>query len=343
MFSEKSSENLDDLIGSSQQPIIVQDGGSDKKFLYTLLILLVILFMIALGLIAFLGGKYFGDNSAKGQRVEQVAKTQVSEVAPVQKVAPMERKVVTQKVAKPVVKEDTSISELENLVQAEEKPKPKTTIEKTISRVAPAKKGGLSREEMAMIAKLVAKELEKSKASSANAQSSTNGASSGSTNQKDAALMKSLESAQTDTLQEEQIDTKVVKGDVKANSGKKVDTFNKVIVSKKPAQNDELAQLSAEIDTILGSEDVKKAEQNLKYKKSFERENAQRAKELRFIVVKRGDTLSSIAYRAYGRASAYVKIYNANPDLVKNPNRIYVGMRLRVPVDEEYKAAQAGN
>jgi len=338
MFSEKDSENLDDLIGSSQQPIIVKDSGSDKKFLYTLLILLVILFMIALGLIAFLGGKYFGDSSnSREAKVEQTVETQSAKVAQVE-----------QKVAKPVATKESSngsISELESIVQTEEKPKPKTTIEKTISKVAPAKKGGLSREEMAMIAQLVAKELQKSKAasSSANAKSSTNSVASGSSNKKDAALMASLESAQTDTLQDEKIDTKAVKGDVKANSGKKIDTFNKVIVSNKPAQNDELAQLSAEIDTILGSEDVKKAEQNLKYKKDFDRENAQRAKELRFIVVKRGDTLSSIAYRAYGRASAYTKIYNANPDLVKNPNRIYVGMRLRVPVDGEYKAAQAGN
>jgi len=116
-----------------------------------------------------------------------------------------------------------------------------------------------------------------------------------------------------------------------------------ILFKGKPTKNDELAQLSAEIDTILGSEDVKKQEQSLKYKKDFDRENAQRAKELRFIVVKQGDTLSSIAQRAYGRASAYMKIYRANPDLVKNPNRIYIGMKLRVPMDEEYKTAQSGN
>jgi len=281
--------------------------------------------------------------------VEQVAKTQANQTAPVQKTAPVEEKAVAKSAVKPVAKEESSnatISELENLVQAEEKPKPKTVVEKTISKVAPAKKGGLTREEMAMIAQLVAKELQKSKAASNTASakvSASSSAGSSSASQKDASLIASLESAQADTLQEEQINTQAVKGDIKANSGRKVDTFNKVIIDKKAAQNDELAKLSAEIDTILGSKDVKKAEQNLKYKKSFERENAQRAKELRFIVVKRGDTLSSIAYRAYGRASAYVKIYNANPDLVKNPNRIYVGMRLRVPVDEEYKAAQAGN
>jgi nucleoid-associated protein YgaU len=61
-----------------------------------------------------------------------------------------------------------------------------------------------------------------------------------------------------------------------------------------------------------------------------------REKALRFIIVKPGDTLGSIARRAYGRASAYVKIYKANPDLLKSPDQIYVGMKLRVPVDEEY-------
>jgi len=61
---------------------------------------------------------------------------------------------------------------------------------------------------------------------------------------------------------------------------------------------------------------------------------------MRFIVVKSGDTLSSLALKAYGRSSAYVKIYKANPDLIKNPNRIYIGMRLRVPVDDEYLKQQ---
>jgi nucleoid-associated protein YgaU len=52
---------------------------------------------------------------------------------------------------------------------------------------------------------------------------------------------------------------------------------------------------------------------------------------MRVIIVKKGDTLTKIALRAYGKVSAYHKLLDANKDLIKNPNNIYVGQRLRVP------------
>jgi nucleoid-associated protein YgaU len=94
-----------------------------------------------------------------------------------------------------------------------------------------------------------------------------------------------------------------------------------------------LAALTQEIDTLLQTEEVAKKKESLAYKKQLMQEVESRKKGLRYIVVKPGDTLSSIAYRAYGRASAYTKIYEANPDLIKNPNKIYVGQRLRVPLE----------
>ena len=49
------------------------------------------------------------------------------------------------------------------------------------------------------------------------------------------------------------------------------------------------------------------------------------------IVVKKGDTLSRIAKRAYGDYNAYPKIFSANPEIIKNPDQIYEGMRFRIP------------
>ena len=354
MFEEKNN-NLDDLIGGNQQPIIVQEKSSDKKFLYTLLILLVVLFLVALGLIAFLGSKYFGGNNSTAQvqqsvpvrqeqpvRMEPATKQVVNQ--PVQQVVqkPVAKPAETKAVEQKAQAEDTSVSDLEQLVKTEEKPKPKTVVEKSITKVAKSAGKGLSQQELATIAKLVAQELEKSKAVSKPVQQATQQkATKSSTAQNDATLVASLEQAQTDTLKDEQVDTsRVKKSDVKASGNKKVDTFNKVVVQKKSAGDDELSKLSSEIDTILQSEDVQKQEKSLKNKnKAINKEINARESELRFIVVKKGDTLSSIAYRAYGRWSAYTKIYKANPDLVKNPNRIYVGMKLRVPVDSEFKAA----
>ena len=353
MLNNSKNSNLDDLIGTSQQPIIVQEGSSDKKFLYTLLIMLVVLFIIALGLIAFLGSKYFGDSGSKPtatQVVQTQPVTKVEEPVKVEQPVKVEKPIVKEvkkPVAKPEPKEEPTISELENIVQEESKPKTKanSAVEQTINKVA-SKSGnkGLSPEELATIAKLVAQELAKSKAVATKPEQ-THKKAQPTKEADDATLVAALQQAQTDTLKEQDITKSSIKhSNAKASSNaKKVDTFNKVIVEQKSSSNDELSQLSAEIDTILQSEDVKKEEKNLKFKKALDREANLRAKELRFIVVKRGDTLSSIAYRAYGRASAYMKIYKANPDLVKNPNRIYVGMKLRVPVDEEYKSFNSGN
>lgn len=48
--------------------------------------------------------------------------------------------------------------------------------------------------------------------------------------------------------------------------------------------------------------------------------------------VVKGDTLWGIAKKYYGNGSQYMKIYNANTNILKNPNVIYVGQVLTIPV-----------
>ncbi len=47
--------------------------------------------------------------------------------------------------------------------------------------------------------------------------------------------------------------------------------------------------------------------------------------------VKSGETLSKIAQHYYGDASLYPKIFEANKDVLKDPNLIRVGQKLRIP------------
>ena len=47
--------------------------------------------------------------------------------------------------------------------------------------------------------------------------------------------------------------------------------------------------------------------------------------------VVRGDTLGAIAQTYYGKASAYMKIFEANRDILDNPDLIKVGQKLRIP------------
>jgi nucleoid-associated protein YgaU len=47
--------------------------------------------------------------------------------------------------------------------------------------------------------------------------------------------------------------------------------------------------------------------------------------------VKPGDSLSKIAKNEYGNANAWPKIYEANKDILKDPNKIYPGQKLKIP------------
>jgi len=47
--------------------------------------------------------------------------------------------------------------------------------------------------------------------------------------------------------------------------------------------------------------------------------------------VKAGDTLSKIAKQHYGNANPYMKIFEANKDLLRDPDKIQVGQVLKLP------------
>lgn len=47
--------------------------------------------------------------------------------------------------------------------------------------------------------------------------------------------------------------------------------------------------------------------------------------------VVKGDTLSKLAKKYYGDASLYMQIFEANRDILRDPNLIRVGQKLRIP------------
>ena len=51
----------------------------------------------------------------------------------------------------------------------------------------------------------------------------------------------------------------------------------------------------------------------------------------RSYTVQKGDSLSKIAKREYGDAQQWRKIYEANRDLIANPDLIYPGQVFRIP------------
>ena len=185
----------------------------------------------------------------------------------------------------------------------------------------------LSQQEMAIIIQTVIAELQKQQMQNPPkvAQKS-----------EDSELLKSLQEVKLDdkpkVIKEEP--KKKVKNIVakkaKPKIIKKEIVYNAVIIGHKEIKNtSDLARLYASINKISRSK--KRKILKSAYTKKIKKEIIIREGEMRTIVVHEGDTLGSIAQRAYGKASMYKKILNANPDLLNNPHRLRVGMRLRVP------------
>ena len=52
-----------------------------------------------------------------------------------------------------------------------------------------------------------------------------------------------------------------------------------------------------------------------------------------YYTIVKGDTLSAIAKKYYGKASQYPRIFEANREVIKDPDLIFVGQKIRIPLD----------
>lgn len=62
-------------------------------------------------------------------------------------------------------------------------------------------------------------------------------------------------------------------------------------------------------------------------------EPAPEEEKVELYVIKKGDTLGKIAKEYYGKASAYQRIFEANREVIENPDLIYPGQTIRIPLD----------
>ena len=152
-------------------------------------------------------------------------------------------------------------------------------------------------------------------------------------NKKDIALIvqiiMSQMNAKIETPLEEQL--KEINNKVFLNKSlEEVNHYNKVVLTENEVlevKNASLVKLSTNLNNIMNEE----VNSNSNYTQAIKREVTYRKNEMRIIVVQKGDTLSRIAKKAYGDHSYYRKIFVANPEIIKNPNQIFIGQRLRIP------------
>lgn len=59
----------------------------------------------------------------------------------------------------------------------------------------------------------------------------------------------------------------------------------------------------------------------------------------KFHEVVRGDTLWAISKKYYGKGGRYMEIFEANKPMLSDPDKIYVGQVLRIPMDADNSAS----
>ena len=57
------------------------------------------------------------------------------------------------------------------------------------------------------------------------------------------------------------------------------------------------------------------------------------APKVEYYVIKSGDTLGKIAKNFYGDAMQYPRIFEANKEVIEDPDKIYPGQKIRIPLD----------
>jgi len=85
---------------------------------------------------------------------------------------------------------------------------------------------------------------------------------------------------------------------------------------------------------ILIAGDVKGVEKVVADGLTFPPPKVEEEKEkVEFYEIVSGDTLGGIAKRYYGKASLYTRIHAANKELIPDPNKIYPGQKIKIPLD----------
>lgn len=52
-----------------------------------------------------------------------------------------------------------------------------------------------------------------------------------------------------------------------------------------------------------------------------------------YYVIQKGDTLSHIAKRYYGNANKWPTLFEANREVIQNPDKIFPGQKIRIPLE----------
>ena len=95
-----------------------------------------------------------------------------------------------------------------------------------------------------------------------------------------------------------------------------------------PAQRDQVVLIAGNIKGVK-----KVVADDLKTRPPKPEEPEVPEEKAEFYEIVSGDTLGGISKKFYGSAGKYMKIFEANRDIISDPNKIYPGQKIRIPLD----------
>ncbi len=84
---------------------------------------------------------------------------------------------------------------------------------------------------------------------------------------------------------------------------------------------------------LLIAGDVKGVQKIIADDLTFPEPVEEEKEKIEFYEIVSGDTLGGIAKKFYGKASLYTRIHAANKELIPDPNKIYPGQKIKIPMD----------
>ena len=115
-------------------------------------------------------------------------------------------------------------------------------------------------------------------------------------------------------------------------SGLRAEVRGKTITLQGKADSRDAANLAMQkIDQVVKADNIVNSIEVAKAPEPEPEPAPEIAVEERIYEVVAGDTLGAIAQKYYGKASEYMKIFEANRDILDNPDLIKVGQKLKIP------------
>jgi len=310
-----------------------EEEGSGKKSIFMLLLSFLIL-----GVGGYFGFKMYKESNAeKNNETITITQDEQVEVKEENKVASTEKTTTNkQAIEEPEKPKIVSIQEADNIEETEEL-KEIAQVSSEVEKVLKPSDSKMSPEDIAKVVQMVMMQMGQNKETETTSDQNSSSPSS-TTNKDEKDLLNALSESTVDAIKEEKpvdyTNAESNKNKEIESSDKKIDTYNKVTIQT-TSGTDELSRLSEQISNVIDStsttSSTSSAKSNDNYTQSITKEVRTRSNAMRIIIVRKGDTLGKISQRAYGNVTEFKKIYDANPDIINRPDRIYVGQKLRIP------------